>query len=253
MNENAINEIVVCQHDLLLVTLSYVISVLGSYTALQLAVGIPAAKNSAERIRAIVGSGAVMGIGAIWSMHFIAMLACKMHIEVSYDLTQTIVSALVAGAACIAGIAIVATGTFSWPKLAAAAVLMGLGVAGMHYLGMAAMIMPAKTLYDQNFIYLSVAIAIVASGAALWLAFNMHGMIQRMGSALVMGVAVCGMHYTAMQGASFSVLQEIPNGLSPGIGGAFLGASIFIFSTIVLGVVLVVSVLRENQRSSLRI
>jgi hypothetical protein len=88
---------------------------------------------------------------------------------------------------------------------------------------------------------------------ALWLAFNMHGMIQRMGSALVMGVAVCGMHYTAMQGASFSVLDAVPNLTPPGLGGEFLGTSIFLLSTLIMGVVLVVSVIRENQRESVRI
>jgi NO-binding membrane sensor protein with MHYT domain len=165
MEEHALNEIVVCQHDVLLVALSYVISVLGSYTALQLAVGIPGAKTSAGRARAIIGSGAVMGIGAIWCMHFIAMLACKMHIDVTYDLTQTLLSALVAGLACVAGVAIVGTGTFGWGRLIAAGVLMGVGVAGMHYMGMAAMIMPAKTLYRQDIVYLSIAIAIIASTA----------------------------------------------------------------------------------------
>jgi NO-binding membrane sensor protein with MHYT domain len=76
---------------------------------------------------------------------------------------------------------------------------------------------------------------------------------SRSGSALVKGVAVCGMHYTAMQGASFSALQDVPNGLSPGIRGAFLGTSIFVFSTVVLGVVLALSIMRENQRSNVRI
>ncbi len=247
------NELVVCTHDWLLVGLSYLISVLGSYTALQLAVGIPVARSDGERLRAIIGSGAVMGIGAIWSMHFIAMLACKMHISVTYDLAQTIASAVVAGVACVAGIAIVGTGTFSYGRLVAAGILMGLGVAGMHYMGMMAMIMQAKTSYDMNIVALSIAIAIVASCAALWLAFNMRGAFQRFGSALVMGVAVCGMHYTAMQGAKFVRFQEGASDLGQGLGGESLGLTIFVSSTIIMAVVLSMSILRQRQRQSIQI
>jgi NO-binding membrane sensor protein with MHYT domain len=246
-------EIVICVHDMTLVALSYLVSVLGSFTALQLAVAIPNANSSAERWRGIIFAGSILGVGAIWSMHFIAMLACKMHIEVTYDLGITVVSALAAALACITGFAIVGLGTFRMSNLIAAAFVMGLGVAGMHYLGMAAMIMPAQTQYDTTLTLAAAAIAIVASGAALWLAFNMRGWLQLLGSALVMGVAVCGMHYTAMLGASFKPVDSALANLHPGIGGKDLGLSIFVLTTLFLAVVLALTIIRQQRRQAVQI
>ena len=151
-----------CHHNTFLVLLSYLVSVLGSYTALQLAIGIPTAKNASERWQALIGSGAAVGGGGIWAMHFIAMLACQMNVPVTYDLPLTAASAVIGIAACTLGLAVASSGVFSWGKLVLAGVLMGLGVAGMHYTGMAAMLMPAQTVYDQNIVALSVVIEIVA-------------------------------------------------------------------------------------------
>ena len=240
-----------CIHDPLLVVLSYIVSVLGSYTALQLAIGIPAARTLTGRWRAITWSGMAMGGGAIWAMHFIAMLACRMDVEVSYDLTVTVMSALIGMVSCMAGLALAGLGVFSWYKLGVAGTIMGLGVAGMHYSGMAAMIMKADTVYAPSLVLLSVAIAIAASMAALWLAFNMRGRWQMVGSALVMGVAVCGMHYTGMAAASF-----VPNDLPvehAGISGSYLGMGIFAVTTILLAVVLSTSIIRQRQRQQVRI
>jgi NO-binding membrane sensor protein with MHYT domain len=249
MHDHAIQ----CIHDPLLAALSYLVAVLGSYTALQLAIGIPAASNPADRMRAIVGAGAAMG-GAIWAMHFIAMLACQMDIEVTYGVGLTAISAVIGMVSCMAGLAIAGSGVFTWPKLAAGGVFMGLGVAGMHYTGMAAMQMAAVTRYDGGIVGLSVLIAIIASIAALWLAFNMRGAAQMLGSALVMGVAVCGMHYTGMRAASF-----VPNGENPatalagGIRGAYLGATVFAVTTLLLATVLAISLVRQHRRALVRI
>ncbi len=242
-----------CIHDPLLVVLSYLVSVLGSFTALQLAIAIPAAQGAAQRWRAVVAAGAAMGGGAIWAMHFIAMLACKMDIAVSYDLTLTALSAVIGIVSCMAGLAIAGSGVFGWGKLIAAGVFMGLGVTGMHYTGMAAMLMPADTHYDTTLVAASAAIAIVASIVALWLAFNLRGWLQMLGSALVMGVAVCGMHYTGMLAASF-----VPNGageaaLAGGLSGANLGTGIFAVTTLLLAGMLSLSLLRQRQRAMVQI
>lgn len=242
-----------CLHDPLLVILSYVVSVLGSFTALQLAIAIPTASNGGQRWRAIGAAGAAMGGGAIWAMHFIAMLACQMPIPVTYDLSLTVISAIIAIASCMAGLGIASAGVFSWGKLTTAGILMGLGVTGMHYTGMAAMLMPADTHYNLTLVGASAAIAIVASIVALWLAFNLRGWGQMLGSALVMGVAVCGMHYTGMLAASFE-----PNGagdaaISGGLSGAYLGMGIFAITTVLLAAVLSLSMLRQRQRAMVRI
>ena len=249
MHDHAIQ----CIHDPLLAALSYLVAVLGSYTALQLAVGIPAARDARERTRAVIASGAAMG-GAIWAMHFIAMLACQMEVPVTYDIGLTAISALIAMAACMVGLAIAGSGVFTWAKLAIGGVFMGVGVAGVHYTGMAAMRMAATTHYDTGIVGLSVLIAVVASIAALWLAFNMRGVALMFGSALVMGVAVCGMHYTGMYAAQF-----VPTGAdaavatASGISGTYLGATIFVVTTVLLATVLVTSLLREQRRAMVRI
>lgn len=242
-----------CHHNLFLVALSYLVSVLGSYTALQLAVGIPVAKNSAVRWQALLGSGAAVGGGGIWVMHFIAMLACQMEVPVTYDLPLTALSALIGIGACTLGLAVVSSGVFSWAKLALAGVLMGLGVAGMHYTGMAAMLMPAQTVYDPTIVALSVLIAIVASIAALWLAFNLRGWLQLLGAALVMGVAVCGMHYTAMAAAGFVPVEQGAADVARGLGGESLGITIFIVASVLLFGTLVVTMLRQQQRTEIQI
>ena len=242
-----------CHHNLFLVALSYLVSVLGSYTALQLAVGIPVAKNSTERWQALIGSGAAVGGGGIWAMHFIAMLACQMEIPVTYDLPLTALSALIGIAACTLGLAVASSGVFSWGRLALAGVLMGLGVAGMHYTGMAAMLMSARTVYDPTIVGLSIVIAIVASIAALWLAFNLRGWMQLLGAALVMGVAVCGMHYTGMAAASFVPLAQDTGEVSRGLHGESLGITIFIVASILLFGTLVVTMLRQQRRTEIQI
>lgn len=240
-----------CLHDPLLVVLSYLVSVLGSFTALQLAIAIPSARGASQRWRAVFAAGAAMGGGAIWAMHFIAMLACKMDIAVTYDLGTTAFSAAVAIASCMAGLAIAGTGVFSWGKLVVAGLFMGLGVTGMHYSGMAAMRMPATISYDMGLVAASAAIAIVASVVALWLAFNLRGRLQMLGSALVMGVAVCGMHYTGMQAASFVPGEHVA--AAGGLSGANLGVGIFVVTTALLVAVLSISMIRQRQRAAVQI
>jgi len=241
-----------CHHNTFLVLLSYVVSVLGSYTALQLAIGIPAAKSASERWQALIGSGAAVGGGGIWAMHFIAMLACQMNVAVTYDLPLTAASAVIGIAACTVGLAVASSGVFSWGKLVLAGVLMGLGVAGMHYTGMAAMLMPAQTVYDPNIVVLSVVIAIVASIAALWLAFNLRGWMQLLGAALVMGVAVCGMHYTAMAAAGFVPMADA-TAVAQGLHGESLGITIFIVASVLLFGTLIVTMMRQQQRTEIQI
>lgn len=241
-------------YNLLLVLLSYVISVLGSFTALQLAVLIPLARTPQQRIGAVLAAGAAMGVGAIWAMHFIAMLACDMGMPVSYDPLLTSLSAVIGFAACSLGLFIASSGDFNWAKLAAAGICMGLGVTGMHYLGMAAVLMAAYTSYDMNLVATSMIIAIVASIVALWLAFNLRGRVQMIGSALVMGLAVCGMHYTGM--AAFNVEESngpAPTGIAGGVGGANLGATIFVVTLVLLVGALIIHYKRQQRRAAISI
>lgn len=247
------DHVVQCLHDPMLVALSYLVSVLGSFTALQLAIAIPAARGGVQRWRAIFGAGAAMGGGGIWAMHFIAMLACRMDIPVTYDLATTALSALIAIASCMAGLAIASAGVFGQGKLVLAGLFMGLGVTGMHYTGMAAMLMPARIHYDQTLVSASGAIAIAASIVALWLAFNLRGRMQMLVSALVMGVAVSGMHYTGMRAASFLPDDRNVAMLAHGIDDASLGMTVFAISSTLLACLLVLSYVRQRRRALIRI
>jgi NO-binding membrane sensor protein with MHYT domain len=229
-----------------LVALSYAISVFGAFTALQLAIAIPTAKGSALW-GWVVGAAAAMGGGAIWSMHFIAMLAFRMPMRVSYDLGLTLASLLLAMLVTGAGLFIVGRGEPSLARLLGGGTLTGLGVATMHYTGMAAMQMPARISYAPGLFALSLVIAIVASSAALWLCFNLRGNLQRFGSAFVMGAAVCGMHYTGMAAARFTPDYQHPPAAALGMETGDLALAIFLFTAVLLGVALSVALRRSRQ------
>lgn len=243
-----------CQHDLILMILSFAVSVLSSLTALQLAMAIPSARTSNDRWIASGLAGFAMGGGAIWSMHFIAMLACKMSIPVTYDAGITTLSIIVAVTSCSIGLAVAGAGSLTAKRLMLAAGMMGLGVAGMHYIGMAAMIMPADTVYNMTMVLASLVVAFVASGAALWLAFNMRGPLQMLGSAVVMGIAVSGMHYIGMAAASFEPTEAAAVEVATfTFGGEQLGLLIFGLTVGLLAILFTTHWARQRQRASLTI
>jgi NO-binding membrane sensor protein with MHYT domain len=241
-------------YNWLLVLFSYAVSVLGSFTALQLAVAIPLATTQRQKTASVAMAGGAMGLGAIWAMHFIAMLACDNGMQVTYNPSLTALSALVAFASCSGGLMLVGSGRFSWLRLLAAGTCMGLGVGSMHYLGIGAMMMPAAVSYDTGLVITSLIIAIAASMVALWLAFNLRGPWQMIASALVMGVAVCGMHYTGMAAVNFYDNDgQLQDGYAEGLRGANLGLTVFAIVTTLLVVLLVLYYWRQRYRSSISI
>jgi len=234
-------------YEPLLVALSYLISVLGSYTALQLAIAIPQARGRLAALGWVAGAAVALGGGAIWSMHFIAMNAADMGMPVSYDATLTLSSLAMAIVASGVGLYVVGRGEGSATKLLVSGVVTGLGVALMHYTGMAAMIMKARISYDDTLFYASLAIAVVAATVALWLAFNLRGNLQRFGSALVMGVAVCGMHYTGMLAVEMSPAAEAAAATGISLPPATLGQSVFAVSTLVLVLLLMFNAWKSQR------
>lgn len=219
-------------YDPVLVVLLFLISVLGSFTALRLATRIPSLAKE-QLLPWLLAAATALGGGAIWSMHFIAMLAYQMPMPVTYDLGLTVVSAIIAIVVTGAGLFIMGRGKASGIKLLFAALLTGLGVATMHYTGMAAMQMPASLQYDNTLVALSGLIAVVAAAAALWLAFNLRGNWQRFGSAIIMGIAVSGMHYTGMAAVTMvpDATKAVP---ASGIGAGSLALTIFLITTALL-------------------
>ena len=148
---------------------------------------------------AAIGSG-------IWTMHFIAMLGFEVaETGIRYDRGLTLLSLAVAIVVVGIGVFIVGYRGAGKITLAVAGVITGIGVAAMHYLGMAAVQVNGDIELDTFTVILSVVIAIVAATAALWAAVSIRGFMASLGASLVMGVAVSGMHYTAMAAVSVHV------------------------------------------------
>ncbi|MBS7536677.1 response regulator [Ancylobacter sonchi] len=190
-------------HDVALMGLSVFIAMAASYTALDLATRIPPAISAARRWW-LCAAAAVLG-GGIWSMHFIGMLALRLPMPVAYDTLQTLGSFLVALVATGTAFYAVSLRAHRWAVLLSG-VVMGFGIVGMHYTGMAAMRMQAQTSYQPLYVVAAVFVAIVASTAALWIAFRLHSTAQRLVAAIALGFGISGMHYVAMAG--FSVMPD---------------------------------------------
>jgi NO-binding membrane sensor protein with MHYT domain/nitrogen-specific signal transduction histidine kinase/CheY-like chemotaxis protein len=186
-----------------LVALSILVAAFASYSALDLGGRVALARGAAPRVW-LVAAAIAMG-GGIWSMHFIAMLAFIMPIPMSYDIGLTTLSLGVAIFVTGAGFYFINRHSAPPLPLVFSGIFMGLGIAAMHYIGMAAMREHAELSYDVLFVALSLVIAILASTAALWLAFRTTDVGQKLVAAVIMGVAISGMHYSAMRGTTFSV------------------------------------------------
>ena len=180
-------------------------------------------------------------------MHFIGMIAYETSMAVAYDPLLTFVSLIIAVSFVGIGIVILGRNQDSIALLLIAGVITGLGVASMHYSGMAAMIMPAKMHYDSTLVIVSIVIALVAATTALWLAFNLDGTLQMMIASVVMGIAVCGMHYTGMAAMSMTPIENAP-AVSAGIQPLTLGLFIFCFSMLLLILSLIVTMSQLQKR-----
>jgi|SRR5882672_1522086 len=189
-------------HHPYLVALSILVASFASYTALDLGGQVAVARGLARRVW-LVGAATIMG-GGIWSMHFIGMLAFVMPIPMSYDIGLTTLSLFLAIFVTGGGFYVISRQSVSPPRLLIGGTFMGLGIAAMHYTGMAAMRGSAELSYDRLFVALSLVIAIGASTAALGLAFRTTDHRQKLAAAVVMGLAISGMHYTAMRAAIFA-------------------------------------------------
>lgn len=228
-----------------LVVISLLVAILASYTALDMAGRVNSNKGRLSLLWLLGGSFA-MGFG-IWSMHFIGMLAFSLPIPLGYDLGLTVYSLLIAIASSCFALWLSCRKELLWWRLAGGALLMGSGIASMHYLGMAAMRMQPGIVYDTFYFSLSILIAVLASGAALFLAFQLrrstrHIILIRMLAASVMGVAIVGMHYTGMLGAGFP-LGSFCGAANTGIDTDWLSVVVIVITLAVLSIALILSML----------
>ncbi|RZU75299.1 NO-binding membrane sensor protein with MHYT domain [Micromonospora kangleipakensis] len=183
--------------------LSYALSVLGSALGLVCAGRIRAARSAGQRTWWGLLAAWAIGGTAIWAMHFMAMLGFAVDgTRIRYDVPITAASTGIAVVAVGIGLAIVGTGRLNALRLVAGGLFTGLGVAAMHYTGMAAMRLDGTLGYDRIRVALSVLIAVVAATVALWLSMTVRRGLAIAASALVMGIAVNGMHFTGMSALS---------------------------------------------------
>ncbi len=196
-------------YEIILVALSYLVACLASFVALDFSGRLQAEKNRTAKIYWLAGGCFAMGSG-IWSMHFIGMLAFIMPMKMSYSISWTLGSLLVAVLASLLALSILQKRSHSLLQLIMGGVFIGLGISCMHYMGMEGMKNEMVIHYKPGLFFLSLLVGIGAALAALWLALhNNKGSSQRqyyikVVSAAVMGVAICGMHYTGMEAAVFT-------------------------------------------------
>lgn len=222
-------------HDFYLVALSIVVATIASFTALSLAGRIREARDRARRLW-LAAAALALG-GGIWSMHFVAMLAFSMPgMPMRYDLAPTLVSLALAVGFTSCGLALIDWSAPTARRTLSAGLLIGSGVAAMHYVGMAAMRMPATVNYDPLWVAISIIIALVAATAAVWLATRDQQIGRRVAAAVVMGAAIAGMHYSGMHAATFTraaARVDEAGGLAS-LGQAFLAMAISLVTLLVL-------------------
>ncbi|MCU6240880.1 putative bifunctional diguanylate cyclase/phosphodiesterase [Enterobacter asburiae] len=237
--------------DPVLIAISYLVAFIASFVALDSAGKIPLSSRKAALFWRIAG-GVTLGIG-IWSMHFIGMLSMQMPMMMSYDLWLTLASLGVAVVASATALNIAVAGKKLSPfRLIFATAILSAGVVSMHYIGMAALMLDGSIIWDRRLVGLSVVIAVVASGTALWLAFRLRDkhkgvFINRILAAFIMGAAICAMHYTGMSAAQF---QEMAHTLPGGIGELGLSIWVSVTTLCLLGVMLIISLIDSHRRTS---
>ncbi|HEY0932475.1 MAG TPA: MHYT domain-containing protein [Trebonia sp.] len=222
-------------HGLINPLLGYIVSCLGSFLGLRCVVRA-GYREGLGRARWLAVAATAIGAAGIWAMHFIAMLGFTINDQrITYNVATTILSLVIVVAVVGVGVFIVGFGNGEPRRLVAGGLIIGLGVATMHYLGMSAMIMPDTMSYNKPLFVLSVVIAFIAGTAALWIATWVRGIGATVGASLVMGAAVSGMHYTGM--AAMRVHPGAMTGMSSGVSAASF------LLPLVLGITLVTFVL----------
>jgi len=234
-------------YSLGLVILSVLVATIGAYVAIEIAQRV---RRSGRRRGLLWTCGGALAMGlAIWSMHFVAMLALHLPVAAWYDAPLAIGSAGAAVAGCAIAFTIFNRATVSGWLLAVASVFMGAAIAGMHYTGMAGMRLGALITYDPIIVAASVAVAVIVSFAALALTRNLlksgseaRASFKKIGASALLGFAVTGMHYTGMAAAQFT--PGAPGWKPTGylvLGTDLLGLIVAITTVALLAIALVVT------------
>ena len=238
-------------YDPWVVVASILVASFASYVTLDLAKRVRT-KDRGVALSWWIGGSVAMGTG-IWSMHFVGMLAFSLPIALGYTKFLTFLSWIAAVAVSAIALAVASLGSLSVRRLAAGSLAMGAGICCMHYIGMAALDMAPGIVWSKTLVAASAGIAVTASAAALLIFFwlrkvsSRRGLIYQATAALVMGLAISGMHYTGMAAASF------PDGTvclsANALGGQSLGTLVVLASVTLLAMTLFTSILDARMQS----
>jgi NO-binding membrane sensor protein with MHYT domain len=245
------NPIVLSSYQPMYVVLSFLFAVAGSFVALTAATRIKQADGTFSTPNTLTAGLALGGIG-VWAMHFIGMLALKLDVASSYAMVETGVSLLAAILAASLALGYVARAPERLGRMLVAGALLGMSVVVMHYLGMYGMKIGGYIQWDYAIVAASIAIAVVAATAALWLAFHTDSLVKRFGAALVMAVAVCAMHYTGMAAAEFVCTTANRTAIPQGFGyvSSFSIASLVIIAALSMVFLIAMSLLFQPAAAS---
>jgi len=236
--------------DSVLIAVSLIVVFIAAFTALDTAGRVAVSRGLLAKLW-LVGGGTAMGIG-VWAMHFIGMLAMMMPMSMRYDIPLTSLSLLVAIVTSIMAFAQAVQGShLTRRRLVRGTLILGSGVVAMHYIGMNALLIEPAIGWNGSLVALSVFIAYAASGAALWLAFHLRQgenlLLMRACAALVMGIAIAGMHYTGMAAAQFTMPGSMQQ---HGVSQDGLAVWVTIISLSILGFTLLISMLDAQLRAA---
>lgn len=232
-----------------MVGLSFLISVCGAYVGLRWTRQIRRSDGRIDVDRLLCASIALGGC-AVWSMHFIGMVAYETPTRREFDMLLTLLSLFAVLGLVAAGLVIASrTRGSRIDNIVQGGLLTGLGVVAMHYTGMAAIRTNSRFDWNLAIIGLSVLIAIVVSVVALWLATTVKTRGKQLAAAVVMGVAVCGMHYTGMMAGTMICTGTSYAPTLLAIEGSNIGYAVFGLTLLTLLVILLVEATRSMEET----
>lgn len=224
-------------HELWLVLLSLLMAFQASYVGLHLARKIGMAQGTRRRI--LISMSALSIALAIWTMHFVGMLAVNLPVPVDFLVLPTLLSFLICVLVVGAAVFAMGTGVPTLHRIGVAAVLMGAGIVSMHYMGMYALHSSINMAHNPALVVASIAVGVAASGLSLWLAFVGATWRSTVMSAAIMALAISAMHYTAMAGFQIvSLCEPDKAGAAPVLSQSLLAIIVAVVAFVVSGLFL---------------
>ena len=223
-------------YDPVLVATSILVAIMASFTALRLTTGLNALEPSARK--PVIAQSAVALGGGIWSMHFVSMLAVELPIGITYDALPTLLSALLAILVTGIGLMLLHFGTRTRARILLAGTVAGLGIVGMHYLGMQAIRGNCTVHYASAGVVAATLISVSTSIAAFYFAYHRRTLAMIALGAVMLGLAIAAMHYSAMAFTIFRIGDGAASFAEPTISTGMLALIVSLAAFVICGLFL---------------